>query len=133
MVSTFRIRASLAALATLALGLWIRFTPAAPEWLRDSAGGAAYVILCTLLAAFIAPHASALRLAASAWLFTCAVECLQAWHPYWLDAARHTLPGRLVLGTTFAWHDFAPYTAGALIGYVALQFLERPLYKPRTQ
>lgn len=120
MVSTFQIKTAAAAVITLTLGYWIRFTPLAPEWLRDTSGGAAYVILCTLLAAVVKPNLSPARLATGAFLFTCAVECLQAWHPAWLDAIRRTLPGRLLLGTTFAWHDFPPYVAGAVLGYCLL-------------
>lgn len=123
-MSTFRIKAIAAALVVLPLGYWIRFTPFAPEWLRDTSGGAAYVILCTLLAAIIKPNLSASQLATGAFLFTCAVEGLQAWHPAWLDAIRRTLPGRLVLGTTFAWHDFPPYAAGGIIGYALLRLLK---------
>ena len=122
-MSTFQRRALIAAFLTLALGFWIRFTPAAPEWLRDSAGGAAYVMLWALLAAAARPKGGAAVPAAGAFLLTCAIEALQAWHPLWLDAIRRTTAGRLVLGTTFAWHDFPPYAAGGIASYVLLRLL----------
>lgn len=89
----------------MALGLFMRFNPLLPEWLRDPAGGILYVCL----------WAAVLRSAVAALAVTCAVEFAQLWHPAWLEAVRATLPGRLALGTTFAWSDFPPYLAGAAL------------------
>lgn len=108
------------------LGLWMRFRSPGPEWLRDASGGALYVICGMLLLALLLPDLPPARLALVAFLGTCGVEFSQAWHRGWLDALRHTLAGRLVLGTTFNWSDFAPYAVGALIGWGALAGLRRP-------
>jgi len=110
-----------AALLVLPLGYALRFTPALPEWLRDASGGAAYVLFCAFAAATLWPRRSAARLALGALAFTCLVELAQLWHPAWLDALRRTLPGRLALGTTFAWSDFPPYATGAAIAYAVLR------------
>ena len=118
-----RIRFGVASFLVLLLGYWIRFTPLAPAWLRDSGGGALYVVLLALLAAVVRPRAHLGWLAAGAFGVTCAVEFLQLWHPAWLEALRHTFPGRLVLGTTFLWSDFPPYAGGAVLGYLLLRFI----------
>lgn len=116
-----RRRCLFAAALVLPLGYWLRFTPYLPEWLRDASGGAAYVMLCAFCAGAGWPAAAAWRLAGGALAFTCLVEVSQLWHADWLDAVRRTLPGRLVLGSTFAWGDFPPYVAGALVAWALLR------------
>lgn len=93
--------------------------------MRDRSGGAAYVLFWTLAVAVLKPRISAWRLAASVFLATCALEFLQAWHPGWLEAIRRTLPGRLILGTTFDWFDFPPYAVGAVLAWATLGGLQR--------
>lgn len=44
------------------------------------------------------------------------VECSQLYHAPWIDAIRTTLPGRLVLGSTFNPPDFAAYLVGIWFG-----------------
>lgn len=110
----------LAALAAPA-GYSVRFAPALPEWLRDSSGGATYVVFWAMAAQALRPDLRPSIAAAAALTFTCAVESLQLWHPAWLDALRRTLPGRLVLGSTFAWSDFPPYFLGAGIAWLLLK------------
>jgi hypothetical protein len=111
--------------AVLAAGYLLRFHAPVPEWVRDAAGGAAYVIFWILAAAIVFPRASPDRLCLIVLGATCAVEALQLWHPAWLQSIRATLPGRLVLGTTFAWSDFPPYLAGAAGGRMLLAISER--------
>lgn len=69
------------------------------------------------------PRVSAFRLAGCVFLITCALEFLQAWHPAWLEAIRRTLPGRLILGTTFDWLDFPPYAVGGVLAWAAVRVL----------
>lgn len=47
------------------------------------------------------------------------VEFSQLYHAPWLGAIRATLPGRLVLGTTFHWPDLPACAVGVLSGALA--------------
>ncbi len=104
-------------LALMVLGLWFRFSAPVPEWLRDGAGGALYVVFWMFAVLVVKPETPALPLAVGVFLATCVVEFSQAWHTEWLDRIRSTLPGRLVLGTTFDWSDFSSYAIGAVVGW----------------
>ena len=101
----------------------MRFHAPLPAWLRDASGGALYVVAWALALALIRKRTKALRLALWALLITCAIEFLQAWQPAWLQAIRRTLPGRLILGTTFNWWDFAAYIVGAWMALAILKLL----------
>jgi hypothetical protein len=48
--------------------------------------------------------------------FAWGVEFSQLYHAPWIDAVRATLPGRLVLGTTFNWPDLLAYALGVGLG-----------------
>ncbi len=103
------------AAAILAAGLAVRFLPVFPAALRDALGGVCYTLLVAVLLRATGLRPGAAAAGALAW--SCSVELLQLWHPAWLDSIRATLPGRLVLGTTFGWGDFPPYFAGALAAW----------------
>jgi hypothetical protein len=49
--------------------------------------------------------------------FSSAVEFSQLYNAPWIDALRATLPGRLVLGSTFNWPDLPAYALG--VGHAA--------------
>ena len=111
----------LALAAVVSAGYWLRFHGPLPEWLRDASGGALYVVAWALVLAIIAKRGKPRTLATWAFILTCAIEFLQAWHPAWLQAIRRTLPGRLILGTTFQWWDFVAYAAGAWMAFAILR------------
>ncbi|MCJ8281394.1 MAG: DUF2809 domain-containing protein, partial [Rivularia sp. ALOHA_DT_140] len=54
---------------------------------------------------------------------SCGFDFLQFWKPPFLEAARKTLPGRLVLGNTFVWADFPIYFVGSFVGWVWVRFI----------
>ena len=109
----------------IGFGYWARFSPWLPEAVRDGAGGVAYTVAAALCFAIARPVASPARNAAAGFVATCAVEFLQLWHPAWLEAIRRTLPGRLVLGTTFSWGDFPAYAIGAMLAAAGLAAARR--------
>ncbi|HEY3840685.1 MAG TPA: DUF2809 domain-containing protein [Bryobacteraceae bacterium] len=113
------------AAALIPIGLWLRFAAPVPEWLRDGSGGALYVVFWIFAILVLKPETPALPLTVSVLLATCAIEFSQQWHPAWLERLRATLPGRLVLGTTFDWGDFPPYFVGAMIGWLAVRSLRK--------
>jgi hypothetical protein len=115
--SPTRVRAGILLAATLALGLFFRFSAPVPESLRDATGGSLYVMFWIFGAVLLFPQASSWKIAIVVLIATCAIEFLQLWQPAWLQALRRTLPGRLVLGTTFSWADFPPYVVGTLCGW----------------
>lgn len=107
------------------LGYFVRFSPMFPEWFSDVFGSIAYQILCVALVQFCFPKLSIVKTVLYVLLFASAIEFLQLWKPPFLQAIRATLPGRLVLGTTFMWSDFPPYLLGSAIGCAWLNVLRR--------
>jgi hypothetical protein len=101
------------------MGYIIRFaqTPTF-VWLNDALGSIAYEIFWILLVAFLLPRTSLRAIAICVCLTTCGLEGLQLWHPPFLEAARATLAGRLVLGNTFSWIDFPAYIIGSWLGWL---------------
>jgi hypothetical protein len=110
-------------LAIVPLGYIIRFSPSLPEYIRDPFGSIAYQLFWILLVLFIYPPAN-LRLTAI-WVCvgSCAIEFFQLYQPPWLQAIRATLPGRLVLGTSFVWSDFPAYFVGSYLGWLWVRWL----------
>ena len=116
---SWRLPLQLASIATACViaGLWLRFDAPISPYLRDASGGISYVLFFILAVAALAPKASSAAIAITVLAVTCGLEFLQLWHPIWLEACRRTIPGRLVLGTTFEWTDFPPYFIGAVLGW----------------
>ncbi len=125
--SNWRIPVQLLALATVAViaGFWLRFDAPIAPYLRDAAGGITYVLVFVLAFGAVIPKGSPQAIAVSVLVVTCCLEVLQLWHPAWLEACRRTIPGRLLLGTTFDWTDFPPYFVGAGLGWVLLRTVRR--------
>ena len=94
-------------------------------WVNNSLGGVFYVIFWSLLLSLVAPRLRVLQNVVIVFAATCAVELLQLWHPPVLENFRHTIPGALLLGTTFTWSDFPHYATGALLALVFLPVLSR--------
>ena len=106
-------------------GYIVRFSQGLnPAWLHDVLGSIAYEIFWILLFAFILPKVSPLRIAIGVCIATCAIEFLQLWKAPFLEAARKTLPGRLVLGNTFIWADFPVYFIGRFFGWLKVNFIK---------
>ena len=105
------------ALAVVAAGLLWRadFMPL-PPWLSNNGGDALWALMVFVGFGFLLPRASTLNLALLAVAFSWGVELSQLYHAPWIDAIRATLPGRLVLGSTFNWPDLAAYAVGVAIG-----------------
>ncbi len=57
-------------------------------------------------------------------LGTCALECLQLWHPPFLESLRSHFIGQTILGTTFAGADFPYYFLGCWIGWGWIRYLK---------
>lgn len=115
-----RLQLALTLPGLLAAGLWLRFRSPAPEWLRDASGGILYVTALAFAIAFLTPRTARRSIALTALLLTCVVECGQLVYGDWVSRQPSPNLWRLALGTTFAWTDFPPYFAGAILAYYAL-------------
>ncbi len=112
------------------MGYIIRFSLGGENvWLYDALGSIAYEIFWILLIALLAPKISLLKIAIGVCIATCGLEFLQLWQPPFLQAARSTLPGRLVLGNTFVLSDFPSYFVGSFLGWVWAQSLKKYISK----
>jgi len=92
--------------------------PVVPEWISHNFAGAIYVMWWCFLAHALLPRTKATTVAAWVLAATCVIEFAQLWHPPFLTSLRATLPGRLVLGNSFAWDDFPFYFAGAAVSWL---------------
>ncbi len=105
------------ALAVVAAGLLWRasFMPLPPV-LSKYGGDALWALMVFVGCGFLLVRASTLTISLLALAFSWAIEFSQLYHAPWIDAARATLPGRLVLGSTFNWPDLPAYVLGIGIG-----------------
>ena len=99
----------------------------ASDWVNNwGPASVFYELLFMLLAFTVWPRRSLiLRIALGVFVGTCLVEFSQLSDASWLLALRSTLPGRLVLGSSFSWWDFPAYAIGCVIGIPLLQWLCR--------
>ncbi|MEZ2239252.1 DUF2809 domain-containing protein [Microcoleus sp.] len=126
----YRIALLISIIVIIPLGYVVRFSRGpAPEWFNDSFGAIAYEIFWILLTVFLWPQASLVGTAIGVCVATCGLEFLQLWQPPFLQAARATLPGRLVLGNSFTWSDFPSYFVGSFLGWVWVRWLRRSHFR----
>jgi hypothetical protein len=108
-VSRLRLLVALALLVPLGLLTKV----AGPGLMRGYLGGVLYVVFWTYAALLARPAWPPARVALAILLATCAIEILQLWHPAWLERARATPVGGMLLGSTFDPWDFPCYAVGA--------------------
>lgn len=114
----------LSAIAVAAAGLASRrYRDRLPEFLAEYAGDALWALMVFLLVSTLLGGVSSWLRACIALLFSFLVEFSQLYHAPWIDTIRATTLGGLVLGHGFLWSDFACYTAGVTIGFVAEQVI----------
>jgi hypothetical protein len=116
-------RIALALAVIIPLGVYTKFYrgPGA-AWINDPLGSILYEVAWCLFAALLL-RARPMPIAVSVFAATCILEILQLWHPPFLEWLRSFFLGRLVLGTTFVWSDFAWYAVGSATGYALLKLL----------
>jgi len=96
-----------------------------PVWINHHAGGLIYEIFWCLAISLFWPKLNGWKIAA--WIFsvTCFLECLQLWHPPFLESVRLTFLGRALIGTTFSWWDFPYYVLGSGLGGLIIERLKK--------
>jgi hypothetical protein len=110
---------ALLAVAVIVLGLlWrSRFMPL-PPFASKYGGDALWALMVFVGIGFLFVRCSTLLVAVLALGFSWAVEFSQLYHAAWIDSVRATLPGRLILGSTFNWPDLPAYAIGIALGVV---------------
>jgi hypothetical protein len=131
LISGKRIGAAISLLIIVPTGFYGKFySGPAAAWVNNSLGGMFYEIFwCLLLFLFFANTAPWV-IAASVLTVTCLLECLQLWHPPFLEVIRSHFIGRTILGTCFVWSDFPYYFPGAWIGWLWVRRLQNRGKRP---
>ena len=116
-LSRNRVLYALLAFAVIVCGLlWRSGLILLPQWLSNNGGDALWALMVFVGFGFLFPRSSTLLVALLALTFAWGVEFSQLYHAPWIDAIRATLPGRLVLGSTFNWPDLPAYAVGIALG-----------------
>jgi hypothetical protein len=89
-----------------------------PAFVAKYAGDALWGLMIFLGMGLLLPTRGTAWVAGLAFGMCCLVEFSQLYRAPWLDAARRTWLGALVLGDTFAWRDIAAYLVGVAFGAV---------------
>ena len=109
----------------IAVGLAVRSERfAAPAVVVKVLGDALWAAMIYLFAGLLLPRMPLQRVAVLALTYSCATEFSQLYHAPWIDSIRRTLPGRLLLGTTFAWSDMLSYLGGVGVA-AAIEWIPR--------
>ena len=101
------------ALGTIAVGLGVHSgVNGMNADVRDVVGDALWAMMMVWWVSMLAPAARWWIRAGVALAICYGVETSQLFHSIMLDQYRATVPGRLVLGSGFAWRDFGSYAIG---------------------
>lgn len=104
-------------LLVIALGLASRrYGQHWPYGLNNHPGDALWALMIFYGWSFVCPTVTPRFLALTSLLTCYLVEFSQLIQAPWLNAIRHTVWGRLVLGASFSWSDLAAYTLGIAAG-----------------
>lgn len=115
MSARLRLLTLLAVVVPLGFGAKLYAGPGA-YWIGAYGAGLLYVVFWILLVLLARPDLRPARVALAVLAVTCALEILQLWHPPALEGFRASFLGAALIGSTFAWGDFPPYVAGAVLG-----------------
>jgi hypothetical protein len=95
------------------------------KWFNDSFGGLLYEIFWCLVIFLIVPKLKPVNIAVGVFIVTCLLECLQLWHPPFLQAIRSDFIGSVIIGTSFVWSDFIYYILGSTIGWLWMERIRK--------
>lgn len=96
-----------------------------PPFLTKYGGDALWALMIFCGLGIVFTRAATFSLAISALAISWCVEFSQLYHTPWIDAARATMPGKLILGSTFNPPDLPAYGIGILLGAVVEGFVRR--------
>ena len=125
-ITRIRLVTIAAMLFTVVLGLSCKYYNGPGQAFVNNWGPASicYEVLFVLLGLFIWPRRSAITsIAIGVCIATCLIEASQLLDIPWLQAARGTFLGRMLLGTSFSWWDFPAYPIGSWIGWAVARWI----------
>jgi hypothetical protein len=116
-----RFRAIAFGLATVALGLGVRFVHVGLPWVVMKYGGSIlWAVMIFWIFSALLPQWPLVRIALLSGVVATAVEVFKLYRSPGMDAFRLTLAGKLMLGRVFSGWDIAAYWAAVVVG-VALE------------
>jgi len=95
-----------------------------PAFYLKYGGDALWALLIFVGFGFLFTRTATWQVALMAAGFCCAVEFTQLYHAPWIDSARSTRLGALVLGASFNGPDLIAYGVGIMLGCLA-EFIRR--------
>jgi hypothetical protein len=130
----YRLRIAFILAVLIPLGFYTKYySGPGAIWVNQSAGGILYEIFWCLVIALIIPDVKPINVAVIVFTATSVLECLQLWHPVFLEMLRKPLIGRTLLGTTFSWLDFPHYAIGSALGGVIVKRLKKQESRNKNQ
>ena len=116
-----RFRAIGFGLATVALGLGVRFVHVGLPWVVMKYGGSMlWAVMIFWIVSALVPQWPLMRIALLSGVVATAVEFFKLYHSPGIDAFRLTIAGKLLLGRVFSGWDIAAYWVDIAAG-VALE------------
>lgn len=104
-------------LLVIAAGIFLRSgTLTMPRWFANHWGDALWALMVYFGFGFLFPRAPVRRVALLSLVSAWGIEFFQLYQAPWINSIRATVPGRLVLGTTFYWPDLIAYGLGIAMG-----------------
>ena len=123
-----RVVCGVLAIVTIVFGVVWRMAPLGlPAVLVKYGGSALWAVMVYWLVAFVLPQRAPRFVGFLAAAVAAAVECFKRYHSPGLDAFRHTLAGKLLLGRVFSLQDIAVYW----LAIVAISFADAFVKKQR--
>jgi hypothetical protein len=89
------------------------------SFLAKYGGDSLWALVVFLCFGFTFRHSSTVRIGLAAVCFAWSIEFSQLYHAPWIDTIRATLPGRLILGSSFNRPDLIAYLVGIAPGVLA--------------
>lgn len=113
-------------LVLIPVGLMTKFVHGrGTSWINHYAGGIIYELFWCLFISFLNPRSKGFSIAVWIFIVTCLLECLQLWHPSFLESIRSTFLGKALIGTSFSWWDFPHYVIGSFCGGLLIEKLKK--------
>jgi len=123
-VSGQRLRYFVLAIVTIVVGLLVHFDGRVLSFrVRDVLGDALWAMMIVWWMGVALPSVRLSVRGVAAFAVCVAVEFSQRYHTPFLDAARLTVPGQLILGSGYDPRDFLAYAAGVVVALALAHLL----------
>jgi hypothetical protein len=117
-----RLRYFILAIVTIGAGLIVHFDGRVLSFrVRDILGDALWAMMMVWWMGLALPRVRLSARGVAAFAICAAVELSQRYHTPFLDAARLTIPGQLILGSGYDPRDFLAYAAGGIVAVTLAQ------------